>query len=83
MVTLNEFKRLERKQQTDATWQLGEQVAIRITDSHQILLWVIEDFYVELFYNYREGKVEKLKSFRNPDLLFRYLKQIDISALFR
>lgn len=81
-MTLYQFKALELNEQTQATWDFGEQVAIRMTAKYKILLWVVEDFYVEIFYNYIDNQIERTRSFRNPDLTEPYLDQVDISDLF-
>jgi hypothetical protein len=81
-MTLYQFKVLELNEQAQATWELGEHVAVRMTATYKILLWVVEDFYVEMFYNYIDNKIEKIRSYRNPELLRPYLSQIDISSAF-
>ena len=82
-MTLYEFKFLDKNEQAQAVWELGEHVATRTTAKYKILLWIIEDFYVELVYDFTENKIEKIRTFRNPDLLSPYLDQIDISEIYK
>jgi hypothetical protein len=81
-VTLYQFKVLELNEQAQAVWEHGEHVATRMTAKYKILLWVVNEFYVEMFYNYHDNKIEKIRSFRNPEIIEPYLNQIDISSLF-
>lgn len=73
---------MDQCEQAQATWNYGEHLATRTTVMYKILLWQIEDFYIEMFYDYINNKIEKLRSFRNPDLLTPYLNQIDITSIF-
>lgn len=82
-MTIQEFKLLDLNQQAEAAVDHGEFVATRTMASYKITLWVIDDYYVILFYDYRESKLEKIRCFKNPDLLSAFLPQIDISAIFK
>lgn len=80
-MTLYQFKILEEHEQAQAVWEQGEHVGTRMTAKYKILLWVVNEFYVEMFYNYIDDKIEKIRSFRNLDLIEPYLEQIDISFI--
>lgn len=47
-----------------------------------ILLFQLEGFYVEVFYERKAQKVDKLKSFDDVEQLEPYLRKIDVPALF-
>ena len=81
-MTVYQFKLLDKKEQAQTIWTLGEHVAMRMTAKYKILLWVLNDFYVEMFYNYIDNEIEKIRTFRNPDLILPYLDQIgdDLSS---
>ncbi len=79
---LQEFRELDQDDQAQTAWELGEHIATRISLLHTITLWQIEGFYVEIYYNQADQKIEKLRSFRSTILLTPYLKQIDISSVF-
>ena len=82
-MTFYQFKFLDKNEQAQAVWELGEHVAIRMTAKYKILLWVLNDFYIEMFYNYIDNDIEKIRTFRNPDLTLPYLDQIDISEIYK
>lgn len=79
---LHEFRELDQDDQAQTAWEYGEHIATRISLHHTITLWQIEGFYVEIYYNSAEEKIEKLRSFRSTIFLTPYLKQIDISSVF-
>ena len=79
---LYEFRELHQDDQAQTAWEYGEHIATRITLLHMVSLWQIEGFYVEIFYNQADQKIEKIRSFRSTILLTPYLKQIDISSVF-
>ena len=82
-MTLYEFKLLGEEEQPQGVWDLGEHLATRMTGAYKILLWQIGDLYIELFYNYVDSKIEKIRTFRTTELLTPYLDQIDITAIFK
>ena len=79
---ISEFRELHQDDQAQTAWEYGEHIATRITLLHTVSLWQIEGFYVEIFYNQADQKIEKIRSFRSTILLTPYLKQIDISSVF-
>ena len=46
-----------------------------------ILLFQLESFYVEVYYERKTQKVELIKSFDDMDQLDPYLRKIDVLAL--
>ena len=82
-MTLFEFKQLDLDQQSEVTWEQGVHLSTRFHGIQAILLWQIDGFYVEMFYNRIENEVETLKSFCSTIPLTPYLSQIDISAVLQ
>jgi hypothetical protein len=80
-MTLFQFKQLENNEQGEVTWQKGVHLSTRFSGLHAILLWQIDSFYVEIFYNRIDDKIERLRSFRSTIPLGPYLNQIDINAV--
>ena len=67
--------------QVEATWEKGVHLSTRFDGVQAILLWQIDAFYVEIFYDQLDNTIEKLRSFRSTIPLRPYLKQIDIAAV--
>jgi hypothetical protein len=82
-MTLFQFKQLEMNEQAQITWHKGVHLSTRFTGMHAILLWQIDAFYVEIFYNRLDDKIERLRSFRSTIPLRPYLSEIDISAVLQ
>lgn len=73
-MTLYQFNLLDEMEQIEAFWNgvlVGE---VKEGELHTIECRQIDDFYVE--YLKREGVYVDMRSFKNPDLLQRYLDQM-------
>ena len=77
---LYEFNALDETSQAALVW-CASHIADRHVGDFTILLFQIDGFYVELYYNNRQNKIDRFKSFSNVDLLTPYLSQIDLSGL--
>mgnify|MGYP003576844208 CR=1 FL=1 len=80
-MTLQEYKALKPDEQTNFLSRTGVSVAERMVGPYLIVLYQVEGFYVEVFYNKDNYQMVKLVSFYNTMLLEPYLSQIDIKSL--
>ena len=71
---------LDEMEQTEAIWS-GEFIADRRDEEHNILLYQIDSFYVEVYYHREYNTIRKFRSFSSTAQLEPYLNQIDISKL--
>jgi len=71
-MTLLHFIGLDTDEQAKCIWQ-GTYLAARTADDHCILLYRIDDFYAEIFYDTRENKITQIKGFRANSHLIRYI----------
>jgi hypothetical protein len=76
-----QFNCLDEVRQIEMLWSTGVLVDSRQEGFYKILLYQIDSFYVEVFYQYFQGKLVKLKSFTDTDLLEPYLTCINIASL--
>ena len=83
MTTLYEFKLLSTEQQFTFLWESGVYLDARITDNYTINLYGIDGFYIEVFYNSANNKIEFLESFKSVDRLSPYLKSIDLQGFLQ
>lgn len=72
-MTLCEFNLLDEKEQANVIW-LGTRVASRQDDEHEILLFQIDGFFVEVFFNKTYEVIKKIEAIGNIDQLLMYLK---------
>ena len=80
-MTMYQFNCLDDVRQIELLWSAGVLIGARQEGLHKVLLYQIDGFYVEVFYQYFQGKMVKIKSFSQTDQLDPYLKSINISSL--
>lgn len=56
-------------------WEHGVQIGKRSDPMHNIQLYQIEGFYVEVFFNNEDSSVEHLRSFRSTGQLRPFLEK--------
>lgn len=79
-MTLYDFIALDEMEQQEALWT-GTHIADRQDDEHNILLYQIDNFYVEVFYHRELNVIRRYRPFKSIDQLKPYLGQIDISGI--
>ncbi len=82
-MTLYEFNVSDEQEQAEAVWD-GVHIAEREDSEHKILLYQIngkETFYVEVYYHKEYEVIRKFRSFKSPNQLEPYTKQIDLVKL--
>ena len=72
-MTLCEFNLLDENEKANVIW-LGTRVAIRRDDEHEIVLFQIDGFFVEVFFNRTYDVIRKIEAIENIDQLLLYLK---------
>jgi hypothetical protein len=75
---LYNFLRLSEVEQYDAVWSLGVHVDTFIKDHIAINLYVINDFYCEVCYCMNTNKILYKKTFKQGELLEKYLDKIKL-----
>lgn len=80
-MTLYDFILLAPEQQADATWKRGSFIAVGDKGSMKVLLYQLDSFYVEVYYNCEKGKIEEFRCFDSTYYLEPYLAAIDLSEL--
>jgi hypothetical protein len=79
-MTIYEFLALDEIEQAEAVWA-GVMIADRIEGEHRLILYQLDSFYIEIWYNMEDNEIQKVRSFENTEQLQPYLSQIDISVL--
>ena len=77
-MTLNEYIGLDKPQQVKRFWN-GQFVGKRFEGQSLVECRQIDGFYVE--YKIFEKETIDLRCFQNPDMLYPYLGDIDISSV--
>jgi hypothetical protein len=71
-VTLYEFIQMDEMEQAEAVWS-GKLAGTRHEGEYRILLYKIDDFYVEAWYHVEHNVLKKFRPFKNKELLQLYL----------
>ena len=80
-MTLYEYKQLDEVEQATILWDKGVHLGERFNGEHNILLYQIDGFYVEVFYHPEQNTIVRMRSFRCTDQLRLYLNNIEIAHL--
>lgn len=80
-MTVYDFIDLDEVQQAKATWT-GAHISQREDQEHIILLYQLQNFYVEVFYNKRFTCIKKFRPFISTEHLEPYLSKMKIDYLF-
>ena len=78
----HQFNVMEEQQQTTAIWEKGVYLTERTEGFHRIMLYQIEDFYVEVTHHTHFNVIIKVSSFSDTKHLDSYLDSIDINSIF-
>jgi len=81
-MTLGTFRQLGEIEQINVLFEKGVYLDTRFDTVCEILLYQIDSFYVEVFYQEKLNTIKRLRSFENVDKLKSYLTKIDIDKLF-
>jgi len=81
-MTLYLFNAMDEMEQAEAVWS-GTHIGSRQDEIHNILLYQIDSFYVEAYYNREHNELVRFRSFASPDQLLPYLGQINIDELLK
>lgn len=78
-----DFVLLHEEQQLEMLWYNGEQIGRRKEREFIILLYQVEGFYVEVYYNTKYKEIEKYLSFECTDKLEPYTRHIDLAPVYK
>jgi hypothetical protein len=79
-MTLNEFEEMDQSEKMEAVWE-GAFITNRVDSEHEILLYQVDSFYVELYYDKKCNHISRFRSFSSTDELTPYLEQIDLNGI--
>ena len=78
-MTALQYNILPSFKQLSLVWSKGVYLAKRIEDHFSVMLYQLQSFYVEVYYDNQEGEVEKIYSFNETDNLEPYLPKLNIT----
>lgn len=82
-MTLYQFIALKENEQAEILWSKGVFSGDRQDDEHNILLYQLHGFYVEVFFHRNQNEIKQLRPFSSTEQLLPYLVQIEIGTLMK
>jgi hypothetical protein len=82
-MTVTEFTLLDETTQTEILIEHGIFLTERLYKNFAILLYQIDNFYVEVYHNIRFNVMQGMRSFEDDEALQPFLESIDISCLYQ
>jgi len=79
-MTIYEFIELSTEEQVNTIWQ-GTFIGNRNYKGFNVVLYSIENFFVEVFYNQTENAITQIRPFRSQTRLNPYIDAINLNEL--
>ncbi len=80
-MTIYEFNKLNDSEKAEVVWD-GTLIGDRTDDIYNILLYQVDSFYVEVFYQKKRNIIKRIRSFSSTDQLQPYLEKMDLGIKF-
>ena len=77
-MTLYEFNMIDENNKYQTTWDLGTHIDTAISETHRINLYSIDKFFVEVYYNPTNNKIEDIQSFKHGHSMDKYTGVISL-----
>ncbi len=81
-MTIDQFNRLNDDQKSNALWIKASLIDVIRKEDITVLLYQLDNFYIEVYYNYDQNQIEKFRSFASTDQLEPYLNKISLEGMF-
>ncbi len=76
-----EFLDLDDRGKAFAVWHFGIYLMSRIDGEHNVKLYALSDFYVEVYHSFPFNMITEMRSFKRLDHLTPYLDQLELNEL--
>ncbi len=80
---LHEFKYQEKQKKQQLLFDNGVFLASRFIKDYQLVLYAVDSFYVEVYFDLEHQQIGYIKAFSSTDDLMPYLDSIEISSLVK
>lgn len=77
----NEFTKLDTTRRLDVIWAEAEVISEKVYYECNISLFLLDSFYVEVFFNRDLNQVVGIEVQESPQILHEYIKDLDLSEL--
>lgn len=80
-MNLYEFNLLEINAQAELLWEEGVYLLVRQEAGYMVNLHALNSFFVEVWYNGKKNKIERIRAFKSREQLEPYIDDIDLEKL--
>ena len=80
-MTLYEYNQLDELEQHETLWDNGVMIGGRKDDEHNVVLYQVFSFYVELYYHREYNVIRRLRSFSDTECLDAYIKDFTLPEI--
>lgn len=77
----DDFIKLSINQKTEALWNDGELISEKVYYDYNICLFLLDSFYVEVFFDRLEKEIVSVSIQENNQILFGYVKDLGLAEL--
>jgi hypothetical protein len=81
VLELNNFNKLSLEEKKQLVWEHGIYIDSKVSKYSAVTLFLVGDYYVEMFLNRISEDIEEIRAFDEVDNLEIYLKEINIDGL--
>lgn len=78
-----EFIKLTIEDKTEFIWNYSELISEKVYYDCNITLFLVEDFYVEVFFNRVQNIIVSIEIQENSQILFDYVKDLDLNEIVK
>ena len=83
MIAVPQFAELSIPEQAQYLWDNGEYLLSREGESSTAVLYTVDNFFVEVWYDTETGAITEIVSIDNLTRLEAYLKAVSLRGLFK
>lgn len=76
-ITFTEFRTLPRQEQCDVIVTIGDYLESSREEDKQVILYAVDLFFVELYYDPTSNKILKIRAFKSGHILDKYSKDFN------
>ena len=76
-----EFIKLTFEEKTEFLWNDGEIISEKVYYDCNITLFLVENFYVEVFFNRIQNEIVSIEIQEHEQILYEYVKNLDLNEI--
>lgn len=80
-MTKHDFIKLSLSERVEFLWKSGEVIAEKVYYDCNITLFLLDSFYVEVFFDRVRNEMEGIAVQESNDILYAYIKELDLEEL--